>query len=316
MQIRTLHFEYTTACNSRCRMCSYWKDPSPRVLSNETVFSAVSALVPQGLRKVYFTGGECLLCADALFEVCGRLRGAFPELSLCLITNGILLERYCRQVGENFRKVILSLDTVDPETYRAIRGVDALPVIRRGIVRLRESYPQVQVNLRVLVMNDTAGGIPAVITYAAEQGLHHVSFLPEDVSSGAAFGRDGSAEIPSHCDACLPPLREAIAAVKSRDAALFGTLLPHGCGDLEEICSLYEGKLAHDRKCNKAFHSCVVSAEGTVSPCFFIPGSGTLREGGDIEALLMSESYRGILSGIAEHRHPACRTCACPKELS
>lgn len=114
-------------------MCDYWKSGSSLEIRNGTVKSAFASLMPLGLKKAYFTGGECLLHTEHLFSICSEIRSAYPELELGLITNGILLEKYAYEIGRIFSKVIVSLDTVDREKYMKIRGVDALPGIQRGI---------------------------------------------------------------------------------------------------------------------------------------------------------------------------------------
>lgn len=317
MQISTVHFEYTTDCNSRCAMCDYWKSGSSLEIRNGTVKSAFASLMPLGLKKAYFTGGECLLHAEHLFSICSEIRSAYPELELGLITNGILLKKYAYEIGRIFSKVIVSLDTVDREKYMKIRGVDALPGIQRGIHSLRELYPDMRINLRMLVLNDTVEDILPVIQYAVQEKLHHVSFLPEDVNSSTAFGRRQSTEIVSHHNAeCLAHLRQIIDELQDQHSALFGNILPRACTDLEYIYSVYTGSPRNHMKCNKAEKSCVINADGTVNPCFFIRSEQSIACGKQVTDVLESEMYRALVSAIQANQHAACRNCACPKELS
>lgn len=314
--MRTLHFEYTTGCNSRCVMCNYWKETSPMVLKNETVTEAVSSLVSYGLKTVYFTGGECLLYADNLFAVCKELVAIYPDLKLCLITNGILIEKYYQEIGSVFSKVIISLDTVDQEKYKTVRGVDALPVIQQGIRKLRLCFPAVRVNLRMLVTETTAEDIPHVIEYAIKERLYHVSFLPEDYNSTVAFGRKGFVKSEFSMNTkCIDKLKNIATILEERYLSEFGRLLPFGCGDIEYICSVYEGTNTCLRKCNKASESCVISADGRVNPCFFIQGDQFLGRRKTLPEILSSESYQKIVSEIIHNKHQNCFMCACPKEL-
>lgn len=317
MLIRTIHFEYTTGCNSRCMMCDYWKKDTHVVLQNEMVLSVVETLTPKGLRKIYFTGGECLIYAERLFEVCKQIRLSFPNLELGLITNGILLKKYYNEIGSLFSKVIISLDTVDSNKYEKIRGISALGIVQSGIHLLRKEYPQVKINLRALVLNETIEDIPAILDYAIEEQLHHVSFIPEDVSSRDAFGRCGMMPQRHNKDAeGFIQLFRMIDVVKSNYSLLFGTILPRACEDLEYIYAIYTENPKQCRKCNKASFSCVISASGIVSPCFFIRGSQALKQNETIEAVLESEKYHRMITTIMNGKYAECLTCACPKELS
>lgn len=317
MVISTIHFEYTTGCNSKCTMCDYWKNKTPNVIKSEYVTSTIASLVSCGLKKVYFTGGECLLYAKQLFKLCEETKSIYPDLELELITNGILIEKYYLEIGQYFSKVIISLDSVDNEKYKTIRGVDALSRIQKGIHLLRTTYPNLLVNVRMLILNDTVADILPIIEYAASENLHHVSFIPEDISSSEAFGRKSPTAISNHHgSACLAELRNVINTIHSRYSSLFGTLLPHACEDLEYIYSVYEGKHNNFRRCNKAAWSCVINADGTVNPCFFIRANMSLEKGTDIMDILDSAEYQKMTSIINTGNHEACCRCACPKELS
>lgn len=66
---KTLHIEYTDGCNSRCRMCDYWKIQTPKTIDNALLYKNIVMLIPQGLKTVYFSGGECLVVADQLLPL-------------------------------------------------------------------------------------------------------------------------------------------------------------------------------------------------------------------------------------------------------
>ena len=317
MVVSTIHFEYTTGCNSKCTMCDYWKNNTPKVIKSEYVTSTIASLVSYGLKKVYFTGGECLLYAKRLFELCEEIKSINPNLELGLITNGILIEKYYLKIGRYFSKVIISLDSVDNEKYKTIRGVNALFGIQKGICSLRNTYPNLRINLRMLVLNDTIADILPIIEYAVSEKLHHVSFIPEDISNAEAFGRERLSIISTHHSSeCLTELRNVINTIHSGYSSLFGTLLPHACEDLEYIYSVYEGKNNSFKRCNKADRSCVINADGMVNPCFFIRTKMSLKNGMNIMDILNSAEYQNLTSIINTGNHQACSQCACPKELS
>lgn len=317
MRLKTIHIEFTTACNSQCVMCDYWKGSNPQTIDSTLVFSVVDQQYPQGLKNLYFTGGECLLRAPELFSLCRRVRNTFTDIHLGLITNGLLIRRYCQEIAELFHKVIVSLDALDPAKYKKIRGVAGVEAIQEGICLLKKHNPQIQVNLRVLVLRENVDELFKIVEYAQAQKLERVSFIAEDTDSSAAFGRtvpvaaaNGRELFPLH------KLRAAIEQIKTSFCDQEGTLLRSGVKDLERVYDLYAGKSLGFPPCDKAAASCVISADGTVSPCFFISGTQRLLSDMSLDGILSSEEYGRSVQKILAHQNSICCKCACPKNLS
>ena len=59
-------------------------------------------------------------------------------IKVMMLTNGLALKKQAQQVIETVDQLTVSLDGATPETYRAIRGVDALPVILEGMRAIAE----------------------------------------------------------------------------------------------------------------------------------------------------------------------------------
>ena len=317
MRIKTLHIEFTTACNSKCVMCDYWKINDRKIIDSNLVLSVIAEHVPLGLKKVYFTGGECLVFAEKLFSLVKQIRNTFPSVEIGLITNGILLKRYSQEISELFEKLIVSLDTVDSEMYKRIRGVDGVDVIRRGISQIKSYDPSTIINLRVLVLNDTLSGIPQLIDFALENKVNRISFIPEDTGSNTAFGRNKDSIVNNHkSNISLSALRKIIDYVKTTYAPKIGNLLRSNLDDLERIYSIYSGNTAVLPICNKPTVSCVIGVNGLVSPCFFIPGDQHVTDEQTLSDVLSSKKYCKIVHDISAGLSSVCCNCACPKELS
>lgn len=317
MKIKTLHIEFTTACNSKCIMCDYWKINDKQIIDGNLVLSVIAEQVPLGLKKIYFTGGECLVFAEKLFSLVKKIRDSFPSVEIGLITNGILLNRYSQKISELFEKVIISLDTVDSEKYKRIRGIDGVDVIRIGISKIKINNPSMIINLRVLVLNDTLLGIPQLIDFALENKVNRISFIPEDTGTNTAFGRNTDSIINNHkSDISLSTLRSIIDYVKITYSSKIGTLLRHNLDDLERIYSIYSGKNVVLPICNKPTVSCVIGVNGLVSPCFFITGDQHITDEQTLSDVLSSKKYCKIVHDISDGLSSVCCNCVCPKELS
>lgn len=317
MKIKTLHIEFTTACNSRCVMCDYWKINNNRKIDGDLVLSVVAEQVPLGLRKIYFTGGESLVFAEDLFLLVKQIRDLFPSVKIGLITNGILLKKYSCEISALFEKIIISLDAVDNETYRKVRGIDGVDVIRIGISQIKRHNPLIQVNLRVLVLNETVKEIPRIVEFALEHNIDRISFLPEDTGNINAFGRDNESIISNHnSNVSLLELRNIIDSIKATYASEIGGLLRSDLHDLERIYSIYSGENVEFPKCNKPTTSCVIGVDGRVSPCFFITGEQYITKGGKLSDILSDKEYCKYVNSISAGLFVTCQNCACPKELS
>jgi cyclic pyranopterin phosphate synthase len=104
-----------------------------------------------GVTKLKLTGGEPLLRSDIL----GIVRGikSVPGISeVSMTTNGTLLTNFARSLKEaGLTRVNVSLDTLEPETYRLITGTNALESVVAGIKdALKAGLSPVKINMVVL----------------------------------------------------------------------------------------------------------------------------------------------------------------------
>jgi cyclic pyranopterin phosphate synthase len=110
--------------------------PKRDLLSLEELDRLCSAFVDRGVRKLRLTGGEPLVRRDimTLFASLSRhLRsGALDELTLT--TNGSQLPKYARQLTDyGVKRVNISLDTRDPDKFRAITRWGEVDKVLAGI---------------------------------------------------------------------------------------------------------------------------------------------------------------------------------------
>ena len=117
-------------CNFRCPYCmpeeQYASDHAFLRARERLSFDEIERLahifVALGVRKLRLTGGEPLLRRD-LPELVARLACIEGVKDLALTTNGVLLPRVARALREaGLRRITLSLDSLDAETYRRMAG--------------------------------------------------------------------------------------------------------------------------------------------------------------------------------------------------
>lgn len=312
-RLKTLFVAYTHACNSRCHTCDFWRLQHPRQLDNDLLEAEIVESHARGLASVYFTGGEPLLRSNDLFDLADRLRRACPTINLYLLTNGMMLKKHAAGVRGRFSRVIVSLDAPTRELYHAIRGVHSFPAVVAGIRHLRSVAPEVSVRLRTLVLAENVDMLGDVALLARDLGVDRISFLAEDRSS-AAFGAAGSG-VPMPVAADQTSLVERIDAQIGRIELVLasdpGLPVVPGLTDLRRVRELYRSGSAV-APCNAGELSCVVDADGTVLPCFFIPTEFSLT-GATLTEVRTSAAWRDLTMAVAQGKRPECWSCVCPR---
>jgi len=133
--LRDLRVSVTDRCNLRCGYCMprevFGADfvflDRRELLTFDEIERVVRVLVGLGIVKVRLTGGEPLLRRD-LPDLVARLTVIEGLEDLALTTNGVLLGRMAEElVAAGLRRVTVSLDALDDETFRAMSDT-SIPV--------------------------------------------------------------------------------------------------------------------------------------------------------------------------------------------
>jgi len=194
-RINYLRVSVTDRCNLRCKYCMPEDGvkifPKEEILSFSEITEVVSIAVKLGINKIRITGGEPLLRHGFinLFEMIASVDG-IKELSLT--TNGILLDKFANPLAElGLNRVNISLDTLDPEKYKAItRGGDLNKVIR-GIEAAKEAklYP-IKINCVIETSSDEPDA-KAVAEFCKTNGLICRFIRKMDMEKGQFYGVEG-----------------------------------------------------------------------------------------------------------------------------
>ena len=169
--ITYLRVSVTDRCDFRCVYCMA-EDmhflPKRDLLTLEELDRLCTAFVEKGVRKLRITGGEPLVRRNiiSLFEALGRhLRtGALDELTLT--TNGSQLERFAAPLkAAGVQRVNISLDTLDPQKFKAITRWGDLGKVMAGIQAARAEGLAVKLNA-VALKGVNEDEIPDLIRFA------------------------------------------------------------------------------------------------------------------------------------------------------
>lgn len=189
-----LRLSLTERCNLACTYCHpVGRDEVvPEELTWDEILFAVRTLVEKaGVRKIRLTGGEPLMRRD-LAEGLTRLGALRRELpfELAMTTNGVHLASWLPALVEaGVSSINVSVDSLDPERFKAISRFGALPAVLEA-VRLAEETG-IRVRLNMVVLRDmNLGEVESAAAWALRGGRHlrFIEYMPFG-SNGWRSGR-------------------------------------------------------------------------------------------------------------------------------
>ena len=169
-KVTGLRIALTPRCNLRCIYCHHEGEVKPeKEMSAEMVVSVAQAAAELGVRSLKFTGGEPLLRRD-LADLLSQMP---QDLDISLTTNGVFLAEQAQSLAEaGLDRVNVSLDSLNPKTYRAITGCQEgdLERVLAGIdaAKIAGLWP---LKLNVVVLKKNEREILELIEFSRERGL-------------------------------------------------------------------------------------------------------------------------------------------------
>ncbi len=190
-RIGYLRVSLTDRCNFRCGYCmppdGVKKIAHDDMLRLEELAAVVRLLVTElGVEKVRVTGGEPLVRRGAIAFLSEL--STIPGLrDLCMTTNGYLLEEMATALyAAGVRRLNVSLDTLRPDRFQRITGVDGLAQVLRGIDAARQAGFR-PIKMNVVVMRENLDEVVALLRFGLTRGLA-VRFIELMPNTGAVAG--------------------------------------------------------------------------------------------------------------------------------
>src|SRR5882724_9877805 len=224
-RIRYLRVSVTDRCNYRCSYCMPEElgdqlvfEPRAAVLTFEELERLIGVFARLGVRKVRLTGGEPTV-RKGIVELAGRV-ACVPGIEQVVMTsNGHLLDELAAPLAAaGVSAINISIDTLDPEKFRALTGRGDLARVLAGLDAAVAAGMQVKTNAVALRgVNDDE--LVALCEHAWARGAvpRFIEHMP--MSDGALYAPE--AELPAAAirralEAGLGPL--TAADVAGRDA--------------------------------------------------------------------------------------------------
>ncbi len=174
-RIDYLRLAVTDRCNLRCVYCMPAEGVAhlrhEDVLSYEEMVRFLRISVKAGISKVRLTGGEPLVRKDLDFLV-REISDLREDVDISLTTNGILLaEQVDALAAAGLKRVNVSIDSLDPDTYRRITRVGNLADALEGVeAALEAGLEPVKVN--VVVLEHLLGELEGFVDLVLRMPVH------------------------------------------------------------------------------------------------------------------------------------------------
>jgi cyclic pyranopterin phosphate synthase len=147
--VSNLRISLTPKCTLSCIYCHREGEKAPQgPLSAAEIAEVLRVAAGFGIRSVKFTGGEPALRPD-LIEI---IKSVPAGMESSITTNGTLLAGLAADLKQaGLRRVNVSIDSLDPATYKKITGTDRLSDVLEGIdAAIASGLTPVKLNMVVL----------------------------------------------------------------------------------------------------------------------------------------------------------------------
>jgi GTP 3',8-cyclase len=175
-KISYLRLSVTDRCDLRCSYCMAEHMqflPKPDVLTIEELERLCDSFIDLGIRKIRLTGGEPLVRRGIMTLVralTARVdQGLVDEVTLT--TNGTQLADFAQELADaGVKRINVSLDTLNPTTFKKITRRDALGQVLLGLEAARDAGLKIKINT-VALAQDNLAEIPDIIQWAHGMGF-------------------------------------------------------------------------------------------------------------------------------------------------
>ncbi len=199
--INYLRLSVTDRCNFRCVYCMSKKMrflPRQQILTLEEIAFVGRAFVELGVKRIRLTGGEPLVRNNviSLIEKLGRMDGLDE---LLLTTNGAQLEDFASQLADaGVSRINVSVDSLQPDRFRAITRCGDLDQVLRGIQQAQQSgIKRIKLNA-VISRGQNDDEILDLVQFALKNKLD-ISFI-EEMPMGDVGGRNRQGAMMTSAD--------------------------------------------------------------------------------------------------------------------
>lgn len=305
--------EISTACDSKCRLCDYWRDKHPTRLSPDAVAkNIVPLLADMGINRVSITGGEPTLHPN-LPEIAASIHA--EGIAITLITSTSNLASVYNQIDAYVDTYMFSLDGANRSQYIKTRGIDLFDQVVAWPAEVKKrSRCQSQVVFSCVIQRANAFDLENIYNISCKSGADGISFRVPDTTSHA-FGRNGVVPRPTMAAINFDPeeldsIGRQLERILSRDEEIHHLNQDRAfLMSIEARLRVMTGKAPqkNNARCWAPQSSVVITADQKLKPCFFLPASFPVHSDSTQEPRIrLSE----LSDRMASEDHPYSAHCS------
>lgn len=243
------------------------------MLSYEEIEKVCATFVSLGIEKIRLTGGEPMMRRD-IETLIRKLSALKPDLhDLALTTNGYFLpDRAERLKDAGLDRVTISLDSLKPDMFRRMTGVDVLDRVLEGIeAAKRAGLTPIKINA-VIVRGHNEDEVADFAAFARAHDLRmrFIEFMPLD--SGHEWSREmvvPGREIRERIDERYPLVPVGVARGSETSSRYrFKDGAPGEIGIIAPVTEPFCGACSRIR----------LTADGQIRTCLFSTVEHSLRD--------------------------------------
>ena len=192
---RNIRIAISPTCNSDCIYCDGCKSRGTNkpgamedfrrkplesgLISTKNFLEIIRALHSSGFIGMALTGGEPLLNPD--WDKIVRQSFSIGMSRIGVTTNGLLLNSYLQKnkhLPEELSLLTISLDTIDPQRFKAITGQDKLSEILAGLKLARKTNPNLLIRANKVLLRSEMDCLFEYIYFIDSAGfIDEINFL-------------------------------------------------------------------------------------------------------------------------------------------
>jgi len=309
-------------CNCRCVMCDIWKgNNNVKQLEETDIAKMLESMRKLNTKLVVMSGGEALMHPN-FFRLCEIIKSR--NISITLLSTGLLLKKFASEIIEKTDEVIISLDG-SKDVHDKIRNIpNAYDKLKEGVQELKTLNPKFRVTARSVIQKENFEDLPNIVEAAHKIGLDQISFLTADVTTDAfnrpeLWGEEKIGEI-SLSKEQLEAFKEIIESLIQTHSKDFENRFI--AESPEKIRRFYDYYAAFQdlsqfppMRCNAPWVSTVIEADGKVRHCFFHEVIGDIRKS-TLEEIVNSKKSITFRKNLDVKTNDICKKCVCSLNLS
>jgi MoaA/NifB/PqqE/SkfB family radical SAM enzyme len=314
---RLLILDITHSCNLKCRICDIWKTGTSEAdLDISYVKKMFLEAKNIGIKEIALSGGESLARSD-IFDIFDFAKEIGIK-NLGVLTNGLLVEeklaRLIPYLVDNVISLVISFDSLNPETHNYIRNFDLAWQRTKGIIDelalLKRKIPEINFNVITIILNQNLEELLDVANYilsSKANSLQFQAFLPNNLRM--AERKKSQFWVPQERLQILDQAIDKLISFKKSNAKF----IKNSVSNFSLMKKYYRGTLGNkDVECGSIGKTILISNKGVCTTCF--SPYGDIKNKNLIE-VIQSKEAMNAKEEVGKCVWPCLLPCFCDYEL-